>query len=104
MQKQWKLNPITENWEIFHKSYVYDGEWFAVEWFYRAAYLDDGFTQWECTLGIGRIVDGKMILWTEYFDDAVGKLQRLHLMPNPEPDEEVFPWPAKAKVSLPYRP
>ncbi|WP_221033115.1 hypothetical protein [Actomonas aquatica] len=104
VQARWFQNPITKDWQIFDRSYVYDGEWFAVEWNYKATYLSDNFTEHEFTLGVGRIVDGKMILWLEYFDDNVGKLQKLGLMPFPDEGEAVYPWPAKAKISLPYRP
>lgn len=97
-------NPLTVDWRIFNRKYVYDGSWFAVEWFYRATHVEDGFQQWEATLGIGRIKEGKMVLWTEYFDDNVGNLQRVGLMPFYEPDEAIMPWPKGAVLKLPYRP
>lgn len=97
-------HPLTVDWQIFKRQYVYDGEWFAVEWFYRATHVSDGFRQWEGTLGIGRIKDGKMILWSEFFDDNVGNLQRIGLMPFYEESEMPFPWPKKAVLVLPYRP
>lgn len=99
-------NALTKDWEIMNRTYSYDGQWFAVEWHYRATYLDNGFRQWETTIGFGKIQDGKMILWLEYFDDAVGNLQKLGLMPLCEPGEPVAPWPAKATdiIRMPYRP
>jgi len=102
--ERWYKNQITKDWTITNKTHVFDGEWFAVEWHYQATYLSDNFTEWETTLGIGKIVDGKLILWIEYFDDVVGKLQKLKLMPFPDKGETVFPWPIKAEISLPYRP
>jgi hypothetical protein len=101
-----KKHAVTKDWEILNRDYSYDGQWFAVEWHYRATYLDDGFREWETTVGFGRIQDGKIILWVEYFDDAVGGLQKLGLMPLCEPNEPVAPWPAKATalVRMPYRP
>ncbi len=104
VQARWAENQITKDWTIFNKSHVFDGEWFAVEWFYQATYLSDGFTEWETTLGIGKLKEGKLVLWIEYFDDNVGKLQKLGLMPFPDKDEPVYPWTAKAKINLPYRP
>lgn len=95
---------LTDNWLIFERDYSYDGQWFAVEWKYRATDKADGFKQWESTLGFGRIHDGKIILWCEYFDDSVGHLQKLGLMPFYEPNEPHAPWPAKAFLKLPYRP
>ncbi|HRE80873.1 MAG TPA: hypothetical protein PLN52_07480 [Opitutaceae bacterium] len=99
-----KNTALTVDWQIFNRRYTYDGEYFAVEWFYRATNVADGFRQWEATLGIGRIKDGKMVLWTEYFDDSVGVLQQLGLMPFYDKDEAPFPWPEKAVLHLPYRP
>lgn len=96
----------TKDWEIINKAYAFDGQWFAVEWHYRSTYLDDGFRQWETTLAFARIHEGKKILWIENFDDAVGSLQKLGLMPLCEPGEPVAPWPAKATetMRMPYRP
>jgi hypothetical protein len=95
---------LTDNWLIFDRDYAYDGQFFAVEWSYRATDKSDGFKQWESTLGFGRIHEGKIILWCEYFDDSVGHLQKLGLMPLYEADEAHAPWPAKAILRLPYRP
>jgi hypothetical protein len=99
-----KNTALTVDWQIFKRDYTYDGEWFAVEWFYRATHVSDGFRQWESTLGIGRLKEGKLVLWTEYFDDSVGELQRIGLLPFYRDDEPKFPWPEEAKLSLPYRP
>jgi hypothetical protein len=104
VQNVWDHHPVTKDWEVFNKHWVFDGEWFAVEWFYRAKFMDDGFRQWESTLGIGHLKDGKLISWTEYFDDEVGYLQHLRLMPPYDDTEPVYPWPAKAILKLPYRP
>jgi len=95
---------LTDNWLIFNRNYSFDGQWFAVEWSYRATDKTDGFKQWESTMGFGRIKDGKLILWCEYFDDSVGHLQKLGLMPIYEADEPHAPWPAKAILHMPYRP
>ena len=99
-----KNTALTVDWQIFKRHYVFDGEWFAVEWFYRATNVSDGFRQWESTLGIGRLKEGKMVLWTEYFDDSVGELQHIGLLPFYGENEAAFPWPEKAALSLPYRP
>jgi len=96
--------PRTNNWKIFDRQYIFDGEWYAVEWSYRATNLSNGFEQFESTLGIGHIKDGKCILWTEYFDDTVGELQEIGMMPLYGEKEPHFPWPEKAILSLPYRP
>lgn len=102
-----KVNRVhlrTTDWRIFNRDYAYDGQWFAVEWFYRATDKADGFQQWESTLGFGRIEEGRIILWAEYFDNGVGELQRIGLLPLYEAAEPHAPWPARARISLPYRP
>jgi len=104
VQNVWDHHPVTDHWEVFNKHWVLDGEWFAAEWFYRAKFTDDGFQQWESTLGIGHLRDGKLISWTEYFDDEIGNLQHLRMMTVYDQDEMPFPWPAKAALKLPYRP
>jgi hypothetical protein len=104
VKTKWDRHPITDKWIVSNQDWVFNGEWFAVEWFYRASYTDDGFQQWESTLGIGRLKDNKLVSWTEYFDDSVGNLQHLRLMPVYDITEPVFPWPAKASLHLPYRP
>ncbi len=104
VQNVWDHHPISREWLVTNKHWVFDGEWFAVEWYYRAKFNDDGFQQWESTLGIGHLKDGKLISWTEYFDDCVGNLQHLRLMPVYDIDEPIFPWPSKAILRMGYRP
>lgn len=100
----WYDDPITKDWDIFEREYIYDGEWFAVLWYYRATNTSNGFKQWETTLAIGKIKDGKMTDWIEYFDDSVGHLQELALLPFFEPGGEKIPWPPNAALNMPYRP
>jgi hypothetical protein len=99
-----KKHARSVNWEIFNRQYAFDGQWFAVEWFYRATDVDSDFRQWESTLAFARIHEGKKILWIEYFDDSVGNLQRIGMMPFFDADEPIAPWPAKAILKMPYRP
>jgi len=103
-QGVWQRAPSTRDWQLLNRTYVPDGEWFAMEYFYRATYTADGFRQWEATLGVGRLKEGRLVLWMEFFDDSLGNLQRLRLMPLFGEQEPVYPWPVKAVLSLPYRP
>ncbi len=104
VQNVWDHHPITTDWKEFNRAWLFDGEWFAVEWFYTAKFTDDGFMQWEGTLGIGHLKDGKLISWTEFFDDQIGNLQHLRMMPLYDIKEPVFPWPARSYLRMPYRP
>lgn len=95
----------TKDWTIFNRRYYTDGPYFACEWYYKATYKDDGFQQWESTLVIGKIKDGKLIWFSEWFDDSVGSLQRLHLLDFFENTEgEVHPWPNTKLMRADYRP
>lgn len=92
------------DWEITHKQYLYDGDWFAVEWLYQSTQTATGHVQRESTLAFGNIQDDKLILWVEYFDDMVGQYQWLGAMPLFGKDEKPFPWPEKSPLKRKYRP
>ncbi|MGJ3242916.1 MAG: hypothetical protein ACFE0O_08185 [Opitutales bacterium] len=96
-------DPRTTDWTIFNQQYVFDGQWYAVEWFYQSTYTDTSFQQWESTFCLGKIEDGKLVVWYEFFDDF-GELQKLGLMPKFKKGEAIFPWPEDATLHLPYRP
>lgn len=100
----WYSNPTTKDWDIFQRDYIYDGQWFGVLWFYRATKVDNGFKQVESTIGMGKIVDGKLKIWIEYFDDSVGHMQELRIMPKFKEGDEGLPWPEGAPITQEYRP
>ncbi|MEM7790273.1 MAG: hypothetical protein AAF546_02625 [Verrucomicrobiota bacterium] len=100
----WYDDPITKDWVIFDRKYIYEGQWFAVLWFYTATNTSNGFQQVESTIGMGKIEDGKMSVWIEYFDDSVGHMQELRIMPFFEEGGEGLPWPPNSTLKQEYRP
>ena len=98
------METITTDWKVFNKHYLFDGDWFAVEWFYSATTVKTGGKQLESTLAFGKVQDGKLVVWDEYFDDVVGELEQDGKLPLYDLDEMPFPWPAKAVLKHPYRP
>ena len=70
-----------------------DGQDFAVEWQFATTERSSGTRTAVSDAIIGRVQDGKIILWKEYLDGRVPELQRegrLELEEGAEP----FPWPA----------
>lgn len=104
ISKVFGANPTTKDWTITNRHYVFDDNVYAVEWFYEATYLDDGFTQMETTLAIAFIKDNEIVRFYEYFDDSVGTLQKAGLMPKFDRDGMITPWPKGAWMKVPYRP
>ena len=98
------INTVSRDVSITDEHYLYEGDWYGVQWFYRATFVKGGAKQQESTLAFGRVQDGQLIEWREYFDDAVGELQAEGKLPLYAPGEEPFPWPAGAKICHPYRP
>lgn len=98
------MQTITTDWKEYNKHYLFDGDWYAVEWFYSATTIKTGGRQIESTLAFGKVKDGKLVVWNEYFDDVVGELEQEGKLPLYQADELPFPWPAGAKIKHPYRP
>ena len=49
----------TKDWKLFNRHYLFDGDWYAVEWFYSATTIKTGGKQVESTLAFGHVQDGK---------------------------------------------
>lgn len=98
------METTSTDWKLSNRHYLFDGDWYAVQWFYGATTIKTGKKQLECTLAFGKVQDGKLVVWAEYFDDLVGELQQEGKLPLYEPDEAPFPWPAAATLKHPYRP
>jgi ketosteroid isomerase-like protein len=92
---------------LTNKHYIFEGDWYAVEWYYSATDKKTGRRQRESTCAFGRIKDGKLNYWREFFDDRVGRRQQ-GFYPGKLPlygdAESPSPWPAKAKLFVRYRP
>ena len=77
---------------IYVHQITVDGQDFAVEWQFATTDRGSGTRTVVSDAIIGRVQDGRIILWKEYLDGRVPILQRegqLHL----EEGEEPFPWP-----------
>ncbi len=98
------LSQAAENVTLTNKRYLFDGDWYAVQWIYGATSTKTGKRQTESTLAFGCVKDGKLVVWEEYFDDLVGELQFAGELPLYKPDEEPYPWPEAAAIKHPYRP
>lgn len=98
------MHLTTTDWKLWNKHFFYDGDWFAVEWFYGATTIKTGGKQIESTLAFGKVKDGKIIIYNEFFDDTVGEMEQSGILPLYTEDEFPFPWPAGAKIKHPYRP
>ena len=92
------------DYSITNKQYLYDGNWFVVEWLYTSTQKTTGKVQREATVAFGFVEDDHLRIWIEYFDDMVGAYQWLDAMPLYAEDETPYPWPAGATLNRPYRP
>jgi hypothetical protein len=89
---------------IRNRRYLFDGDWFVVEWVYEATQETTGLVQRESTVAFGHIVDDHLMTWVEYFDDMVGSYQWAGAMPLYDEDEEPYPWPEDVPLRREYRP
>ena len=94
------LDQASDNRTLTNKRYLFDGDWYVVQWIYGATTTKTGKRQTESTVAFGRVKDDKLIVWEEYFDDVVGELQFAGKLPLYQPDEEPFPWPAGRRSSI----
>lgn len=93
------------DWKISNRHYLFEDDWFAVEWFYQASQPSTGLVQLESTLAFGRIEDDHLRVWIEYFDDMVGKYQSIGVMKLFDKENEVpYPWPKDTQLKKKYRP
>lgn len=93
------------DWQITNRHYLFDGDWFAAEWFYQSTQQSTGITQVESTVAFGKIEDDHLRVWIEYFDDMVGRYQVLGVMgPFDKSKEKPYPWPENAPIKRKYRP
>ncbi len=96
--------PAISSFEISNRHYMIDGDWFVVEWFYDATQDSTGWKQRESTVAFGKIVDDRLKIWIEYFDDMVGRYQRIGVLPLYADDEMPYPWPQTDELWRAYRP
>ncbi len=98
-----KYPPASTDWKIEDAHFIYEGDHYAVQWIFQSKWKDNGSIQREATLAFGVVKGGKLVSWTEFFDDSVGELQHDGKMGTYTEKEEAYPWPAKPGMSRPYR-
>ena len=83
---------LTRDTRVYVRRVILDGDDVAVEWQFATTDRQTGKRSAVSDGIIGRIVDGKFILWKEYFDLSVSALQADGTL-QLEEGEEPFPWP-----------
>ena len=100
MNKQETLIDLTEynksfkNTKIYINKIVVDGDDLAVEWQFASTNIMTGNRTAVSDAIIGNIKDGKIIVWKEYLDGRVSRMQANGTLALEE-GEEPFPWPRK---------
>lgn len=85
--------------KVYINTIIVDGDDVAVEWQFAATDTDTGNRQVVSDAIIGKLQDGKWIVWKEYLDGRVKTLQadgQLYLDEGDEP----FPWPKKTDTYI----
>lgn len=82
--------------KIYIHTIIVQGEDVAVEWQFASTNTETGNRTAVSDAIIGRVEDGKIIMWKEYLDGRVSRMQANGELPLEE-GEEPFPWPRKLK-------
>ena len=88
------FNKSFKDTEVYINEIIIDGNNIAVEWQFATTSIEGGERQVVSDGIIGKVKDGKIILWKEYLDGRVKKLQASGELELDE-GEEPFPWPRK---------
>jgi hypothetical protein len=95
------------NSTLTNKHYLFEGDWYTVEWFYAATDKVNGRRQRESTLAFGHVKKDQLDNWREFFDDRIGQRQQGFYpgsLPLFRESDVPSPWPPQAKLKLKYRP
>ena len=87
-------NKSFNNTNIYFNKIIVNGDDLAVEWQYASTNIKTGNRTAVSDAIIGKIKDGKIIVWKEYLDGRVSRLQANGTLALEE-GEEPFPWPRK---------
>jgi hypothetical protein len=101
-----KIPVLTTDWDIDPNDYKYaviEGDHFSVEWFFRSKWKTNGTVQCETTLAFGIVKAGKLVSWTEFYDDSVGEMQHDGKIGTYSRTDAPFPWPPKPGRHRAYR-
>lgn len=100
MNKQQTLADFIDYNKSFRDTKVYisrivvDGQDLAAEWQFASTSIKTGNRTAVSDAIIGKVKDGKIIIWKEYLDGRVGRMQAAGNL-SLEEGEEPFPWPKK---------
>jgi hypothetical protein len=81
---------------VYFHNIIVEGNDFSVEYQFATTRDKDETRSASGTVTTGQVKDGKLILWKEYLDGRVTKMQREGELPVDE-GEPPFPWPQKSK-------
>ena len=82
------------NTKIYINKIIVNGNDLAVEWQFASTSIKTGNRTAVSDAVIGRINDGKIIVWKEYLDGRVSRMQANGTLALEE-GEEPFPWPKR---------
>ena len=80
--------------KIYINKIIADGDDFAVEWQFASTNKKTGNRTAVSDAVIGKVKDGKIIVWKEYLDGRVSRMQIAGNL-SLEEGQEPFPWPKK---------
>ncbi|MBI2101820.1 nuclear transport factor 2 family protein [Candidatus Woesearchaeota archaeon] len=89
-----EYNKTFKDTKIYISKIIVDGEDLAVEWQFASTSTKTGNRTAVSDAIIGKVKDGKIIVWKEYLDGRVSRMQSNGTLALEE-GEEPFPWPRK---------
>ena len=87
-------NASFKNTKIYINKIIINGNDVAVEWQFASTSMKTGNRTAVSDAIIGKVKDGKIIVWKEYLDGRVSRMQVAGNL-TLEEGEEPFPWPRK---------
>ena len=87
-------NSSFKDTKIYINKIIADGNDLAVEWQFASTNKKTGNRTAVSDAIIGQVKDGKIIVWKEYLDGRVSRMQIAGNL-SLEEGEEPFPWPRK---------
>ena len=89
-----EYNKSFTNTKVYINKIIADDDNLAVEWQFASTNIKTGNRTAVSDAIIGKIKDGKIIVWKEYLDGRVSRMQAAGNL-SLEEGEEPFPWPKK---------
>lgn len=83
-----------EDTKVYVHTIIVDGDMLAVEWQFATTRKETGQREVVSDAIVGKVKDGKFIIWKEYLDGRVKDLQADGAL-ELEEGEEPFPWPLR---------